>query len=167
MPYRVVLESGENLIFQAAIDEAQLGEPFLVALSDKALFFPKKRWFAVSDPYSTVRIDLSELREVAVRGSRSLALPLLGILFVGFGAAIVIESQFFSHDVIVGLRASVLGTAIVYGALGRQRLVASTVSAKLVWRRPMRAKPAGRKQLSNTLGQLLEACRRAGAYVPS
>jgi hypothetical protein len=167
MAYELNLEPGEKVIFESEIAEGDLGEPFLVAVSDRAVYFPRKKWFALSDPYRTLRLELSELREVSIRGSHSLVLMVLGALAAGGGVAVIAAAMTSFRDLTLGLKFGAFGVLLVWGAFGRQRIIASTVTTSYTWRRPLRASKEGRRLLSSTLHDLLSACRRVGVYVPS
>ena len=59
MPFEVNLEAGEQLILKYAFPQLEFG----FAVTDRAVFLPAKKWFAVSDLFYFHRVPISASAE--------------------------------------------------------------------------------------------------------
>jgi len=166
MPCEVTTEQGERVVFVEEIEDDEPGEPFLFAITDRAVYFPGKERFAVRDPYVTIRVPLSEVREFKVAPLYSLGLLVVGLLLAAAGVARFVEDPASWHKLVGGLHLGAAGVLMLVGVLGRKSLVMRTVTGRHAWRRPLYAKKVGRERLEVSLKRVVESCRNLNIPAP-
>lgn len=64
MPYTIELQHDEELLLDVNVVTSKKSKPFAFAVSNQALFLPREKVFAVSDPTYFERVPLSEVRTI-------------------------------------------------------------------------------------------------------
>src|SRR5947207_9851388 len=80
------LEPGETVLLHESYRPSQKSEPFAIAVSDRAVFIPAKKAFAVRDPYYFKRVPHARVHSVTVRKLNPVALWSLAVVMVVTGA---------------------------------------------------------------------------------
>ena len=65
MSYTVELQPAEELILNDGFQASAKSDPFWVAVSNRSLFLPRKKFFAVQDPYYLEKVPLSNVVSVS------------------------------------------------------------------------------------------------------
>ena len=87
MPFDVNLEEGERLLENLSFVVPKNSQVFHIAISDRALFLPRKKFFAVKDPSYSERVPLNRVREARVKKLSPFLLWTLALLMVVVGVA--------------------------------------------------------------------------------
>jgi hypothetical protein len=84
MPFVIEPEMGETIILEAEYAASEKSVPFAFGITNRAIFLPAKKTFAMKDPWYFRRVPLSDVREVRiavlaaiVQGSRSAGIHVL------------------------------------------------------------------------------------------
>ena len=160
MAYSMNVETGERVVLVQDVYEKLLGEPFFIAATDRALYFPVRKPFAISDPYATRRLPLSDVRQISVRSVRSPIPLILGLLLLLFGMYAVIDDFHKGRVPALGARHVFTASLLLIGLIGRRALVVDTVRGTHVWKYSTRQK--GRDILDGVFTRVLAACRTVG-----
>lgn len=171
MAYTVDLEPGENVLYQAKYQASDKSEPFALAVSNRAIFIPVKKTFALTnDPYSFRRVPLSDVRDVRVRRLRPFFRYALALVMVvaGIYTVIAMYSPEYTQNggrvrgwpfaVLVG------GLALPFAARGRHALVVSQPKSTYTWKPPFVLDGASKRRISEILTSVVEASRSAGVH---
>jgi len=136
-------QAGEELVFQGSFLAKKGVEPFAFALSNQAVYIPRKKLFAVSDPWYFERVPISQIREVALERLHPYLLWLLAIVFIAVGGVTsygMLQPEYRDHGGTVsgypfGLLA--VGLVLPFVARGRRRLVVSMIDDRFQWKAPL------------------------------
>jgi len=85
MAYTPELEAGEELAHQTELCCPAKAEPFCFAVSNRALYIPRKKLVALKDPYYFERVPHSGVREVSIERLRPYGWWVLAILMTAAG----------------------------------------------------------------------------------
>src|SRR5271165_1290320 len=86
MPFEINLEEGERLIASLSFVVPKDPEAFRIAVTDRAVFLPRKKFFAVKDPTYCERVLLSQVVDAKVKTLNPFFLWTLALLMVIAGA---------------------------------------------------------------------------------
>src|SRR5258708_38743472 len=67
MAYEVIPDRGEEVQARIEVNLSKRAQPFFFAVSNQALYIPRIKLIAKTDPYYFQRVLLSEVRYVAVK----------------------------------------------------------------------------------------------------
>jgi hypothetical protein len=98
MAYEVVPEPGEEVRY-IQLDLSRKVQPFHFAVSNRAIYIPRIKLIAKTDPFYFQRVPLDQVREVAVKRLRPYALWLLAALMIPAG---LLSSFFMMEGVMNG-----------------------------------------------------------------
>src|ERR1700722_14815098 len=85
MAYEVVSEPGETVQVNIQLILSKKAQPFFFAVSDRAIYIPRAKLIAKTDPYYFQRVRLEQVQRVAVKRLRPYALWLLAGLMIPIG----------------------------------------------------------------------------------
>jgi len=143
MAFTLKREDGEELIFHGSLELKKGREPFAFALSSRAVYLPRKKRFAVSDPYYFERVAISQIREVALERMRPYALWALAAVLILVGGITSYWMTQPSHQDAGGTVSVypfgliVAGLVIPFVARGRRRLIVTMIDNRFVWKAPL------------------------------
>jgi hypothetical protein len=165
------LEPGESVLLQESYQPSQKSEPFAITISDRALFLPSKRAFAVSDPYYYKRVPHGSVLSVSVRKLNPIGLWCLAAVLVVTGAltmvwmmAPVVSGEGGKiYGVPLGLL--VAGLVLPFAARGRRGLVIRHTDGTFRWKPVVVVDAASKGRAEAILVSVQEACRRTGLRV--
>ena len=87
MAYEVILEPGEELGARIELNVSSKAQPFSFAITNRAVYIPRVKLIAKSDPYYFQRVPLDQIHQVTVKRLRPYALWLLAALMIPAGLA--------------------------------------------------------------------------------
>jgi hypothetical protein len=140
VPFTVEHENGETLVFEDSFHLKKGADPFAFALSSRATYLPRKKRFAMKDPWYFERVPISQIREVSIERMRPYLLWLLALLFIVVGGVTSYWMMQSEHrdqgGMVSGLPFGILaiGLALPFVARGRRCLVVSMVEDRFVWK---------------------------------
>jgi len=171
MPFVVEPEAGETIILEAEYAASEKSEPFAFGVTNRAIFLPAKKAFAMKDPWYFRRVPLSDVREVRIRRLKPYVLTILGICMVAVGLYTGIEM--FNPDYLrAGGKMNGWPIAIFVGGLilpfiarGRFGLVVTLAKGKFRWKPPLVVDRASKENVAAVLAAIVQGCRSAGINV--
>jgi hypothetical protein len=171
MPFDIPLEPNEEMLLNEFYLPSKKSEPFAFGVSNRALFLPRKKTFAVKDPWYFQRVPLSEVQAVALRRIRPAGIWILSIVMVLSGALTTYWMLDPSNRA-PGSRVSgypiavfVVGLILPFAARGRYTLVVALTSGTFKWRPRVTVGVTSKAQAVAIQERILEACRRIGVLV--
>src|SRR5262245_41708856 len=171
MPFEVSLEPGEELILNELYLPSKKAEPFAFAVSGRAIFLPRKKTFAVRDPWYFQRVPLPQVQAVTLRRLRSGGVWILSAVMALVGA---FTTYWMLNPVNRGqggrvsgypVAVFVVGLMLPFLARGRYALVVSLTSGEFKWRPRITTGGAAKSEAVKLQERILEACRRVGSQV--
>ena len=176
MAYVPELEVGETLVLKLAFQVSIKDKPFNFAISNRAIYWPSTKAFAIDDATYFKRIQNNEIIEVSAKRLTPYGLWLLAPLIVLIGAvtgyyifAPVINHErdksvlsVFYHYV---LPVIVAGILMPFAARGRLGLEIKTQDNVYLWKSPLVIGSAPRKKIQTMLDEVLDACGKSGIRV--
>ena len=171
MPFEVVLEPGESLILNELYLASKKTEPFAFAVTDRAIFLPRKKTFAVKDPWFFQRVPLPQVQAVALKRLRSGGIWILSLMMVLIG---LLTTCWMLSPVnrAAGGRVSgypmavvVVGLILPFVARGRYALVVSLTSGTFKWRPRITVGGTGKAEAVALQERILQACGKVGIHV--
>ncbi len=171
MPFDVPLEQGEELLLNEFHRPTQKVEPFAFGVSNRAIFLPAKKIFAVRDPWHFRRVPLSEVQTVVLRRLRSIGVWVLSVVMVAAGLLttywMLSPANRSSGGRVSGypIAVVVVGLVLPFLARGRYALVVSLTSGSFKWKPPITVGGAGKSEGLAVQERILEACRKVGLHV--
>src|SRR5436309_14072524 len=85
MAYKVVPEPGEKVEAQIDLNLSKKAQPFSFSISDRALYIPRTKVIAKTDPFYFQRVPLDQVRHINVRRLRPYALWILAPIMILIG----------------------------------------------------------------------------------
>lgn len=171
MPFEVESEPGESIILCEAFRATEKAEPFAFAVSDRALYIPAKKLFAVRDPFYFRRVPLNQVQSASLERLRPTATWVISALLVVVG---LVTTYLMFEPLLAGRggRASgypiaivVVGLVLPFAARGRHALVISLTSGAFKWKPMLTVGGTGRVEGLAFQKRILEACRKAGVFI--
>ena len=155
------------------LDLSKKAQPFHFAVSNRAIFIPRIKLIAKTDPFYFQRVPLDQVREVTVRRLRPYALWLLAALMIPTGlASTVFMMEHALNDTAVGQEISgwpiavfVCGFLVPFVAKGRLALRIEFNDGSYRWKPPLVVDRRSKDKIRDTMRTILEACRRVGVTV--
>jgi hypothetical protein len=71
MAYEIILESGEEALARIELKLSKKAQPFSFAVSNRAIYIPRTKLIAKTDPYYFQRVPLNQIRYVSQIRCRS------------------------------------------------------------------------------------------------
>jgi len=171
MPFDISLEEDEQLIANLSFKASRNSAPFHIAVSNRAIFLPRKKFFAVKDPTYCERVPLSRVVEAKIKKLDPFILWSLALLMVVGGTATTglmllpilrgEGGQFSGYPPAVAL----VGLVIPFIASRRFGLSISMTDEAFLWKPPLLVDSASRRAVQLFLAQVAAAFRQAGVDV--
>ncbi len=148
-------------------------QPFFLAVSNRAIYIPRIKLIAKTDPYYFQRVRLEQVQQVTVKRLPPYALWLLAglMIFVGLVTIIrmvepVLRNEPGAHY-ISGWPISVFvcGFLVPFVAKGRFGLEISFSGRKYRWKPPLVVDKPSKQKIAEAFQTIIEACRKVGARV--
>ena len=173
MAYKVIPEPGEQVEAQVAVNVSKKSRPFFFAVSNRAVYIPRIKLIAKTDPYYFQRVPLDQIQEVIIGRLRPYGFWLLAALMIPAGliATISMMEPLLRQEPgmhrVSGWPISVLvcGFLVPVVARGRFGLKIQFRDGKYHWKPPLVVDRASRQQIVETLQKIVEACTRVGVRV--
>jgi hypothetical protein len=172
MAWTIETEPGEDVFLDAEYRASDKSEPFAIGISNRAVFLPAKKTFALTnDPYYFRRVPLSDVREVRVRRLKPLAMYLLAAIMVVVGLFTTVGMFTAAYQDADGrirgypLAVLVGGLVLPFAVRGRFGLVISQTTGTYKWKPPLVIDGASKQRIAQVLAAIVEASRRAGIPV--
>lgn len=173
MGYEVVPEPGEELILEVDLNLSEKARPFHFVVSNQAVYIPRVKLIAKTEPFYFQRVPLEEVHHVTITRIRPYVLWLLAGLMipVGFFSTFWMIEQALRrepgrHD-ISGWPISVFlcGFIVPFAARGRFALEIGFGSDRYRWKPPLVVDKTSKNKIAQTLREIVEACERVGLTV--
>ena len=171
MPFEINLEEGERLIASLSFVVPKDPEAFRIAVTDRAVFLPRKKFFAVKDPTYCERVLLSQVVDAKVKTLNPFFLWTLALLMVIAGAVttglMLLPVLRGEGGKVSGYRPAVAIVGLVIPFVSRRRygLSISIVDEAFLWKPRLHVDRASRTALNVFLTQAAVALRQAGVKV--
>jgi hypothetical protein len=173
MAYEPELEPGETLEFDTAFQVTAKTPAFHFALSNRAVFWPAKKMFAMTDATYFKRLRHDEVQEVCVKRLHPYGLWTLALLLVLAGAAMLylIYSPTPHHrqgdEIVTGWPFALIagGILLPFVARGRYGLEIRTHTDTYRWKPPLVVDKPSKGKVRMVLDEIVEACEGVGLRV--
>jgi hypothetical protein len=173
MAYEVVPEPGEEVEAKIELNLSKKARPFFFAVSNRAIYIPRIKLIAKTDPYYFQRVPLNQLRHLVVRRLRPYALWLLAGLMIPIGLVTtiwmmepVLRKEPGTHDISGWpIAVFVCGFLVPVAAKGRFGLEIWFNGGKYRWKPPLVVDRTSRRKITETFQTIIEACRKVGAPI--
>ena len=147
--------------------------PFFFAVSNRAIYLPRVKLIAKTDPYYFQRVPLNELRHIAVRRLRPYALWLLAGVMIPVGLLTtiwmmepVLRNEPGTHRISGWpIAVFVCGFLVPVAARGRFGLEVWFNGGKYRWKPPLVLDRPSKQKIVETFQTIIEACRKVGAPI--
>ena len=173
MAYEPELENGENVQLRVQLALSKKAQPFHLAISDRALYWPAIKLVAKSDPYYFRRITHNQIQEVEIRrlapyGFWALAavMVVVGLISTVFMMQPLLARTPGTHQVSGWPIAIFVGGLILpFAAKGRFGLRITTTQKTFKWKPPMIVDKISKDKVAETLTSIRTTCESAGLRV--
>ena len=165
MPFELKLEPGEELVVNEFYKPGRRSWPFAFAVSNKALFLPIKKSFAIVDPWYFRRVPLSDVRKVEFRELNSASGRVMGIILALLGSCLIYVT--IDNDKgfpVYGILITALGLFMPFLVPRRHGLIVELNNGSFIWRPPIMFGPA-HMQILAVQERILQACKKVGLPV--
>jgi hypothetical protein len=171
MPFVIEPEMGETIILEAEYAASEKSVPFAFGITNRAIFLPAKKTFAMKDPWYFRRVPLSDVREVRIRRLKPHVLTIVGICMVVVGLYAGIGM--FNADYLRGggkisgwpIAIFVGGLILPFIARGRFGLVVTLARGKFRWKPPLVVDRPSKENIAAVLAAIVQGSRSAGIHV--
>jgi len=173
MAYEVLPEPGEEVEARIELNLSKKAQPFFFAVSNRAIYIPRIKFIAKTDPYYFQRVPLGELRHVTVRRLRPYALWVLALLMVPVGIVTtifmmepVLKNAPGRHEISGWPIAVAVGGLLLFGAArGRFGLEISFNDGRYRWKPPLVVDKRSKEKIAETFQTIIAACKKVGVSV--
>jgi hypothetical protein len=173
MAYDIVPESGEQVEARIELNLSKKAQPFHFAVSNRALYLPRIKLIAKTDPYYFQRVRLEQVQEVEVKRLAPYAFWLMAGLMICVG---LITTIFMMEPVLRNepgthrisgwpIAVFVCGFLVPFAAKGRFGLEVRFSDGKYRWKPPLVVDRASKQQIAETFQTIIEACEKVGVRV--
>jgi hypothetical protein len=171
MPFDLSLEEGERLIANLSFVVPKDPAAFHIGITNRAVFLPRRKFFAVKDPTYSERVPLNRVVEAKVKRLNPFLLWTLAVLMVAVGTVTTLlmmlpvfrgESGHLSG---YPPALAVVGLMIPFVSRRRYGLSISIVGETFLWKPRLHVDRASRNALQVFLTQTGDALREAGVNV--
>jgi hypothetical protein len=171
MAYHVTLEPGERLEAQIELNLSKKAQPFHFAISNRAIYVPRIKLIAKTDPFYFQRVPLEQIQQVSVRRVRPYALWLLAALMVPVGLVStismmepVLQNAPGTHQVSGWpIAVFVCGFLVPIAAKGRLALEITFSGGSYRWKPSLVIDKGSKLKISHTFETIVQACKGVGA----
>ena len=148
-------------------------QPFHFAVSNRALYLPRIKLIAKTDPYYFQRVRLEQVQEIEVKRLAPYAFWLLAGLMICVG---LITTIFMMEPVLRNepgthrisgwpIAVFVCGFLVPFAAKGRFGLEVRFSDGKYRWKPPLVVDRASKQEIAETFQTIIQACEKVGARV--
>jgi hypothetical protein len=173
MAYEVVPESSEELALKIKLNLSTKAQPFYFAVTNRAIYIPRIKLIAKSDPFYFQRVSLDQVRHVAVKRLRPYGLWLLAAVMVVVG----LLTTFWMMEGILGngsetrhvsgwpIAIFVCGFLVPFAAKDRFGLEIWFEGGRYHWKPPLVVDRMSKQRIAGTLQIIIDACARVGVPI--
>jgi hypothetical protein len=173
MAYEVVSEPGETVQANIRLKLSKKAQPFFFAVSDRAIYIPRIKLIAKTDPYYFQRVRLEQIQHVAIKRLPPYALWLIGGLMIPIGLVTtiwmmepVLRNEPGAHQISGWpIAVFVCGFLIPFAAKGRFGLDICFSDGKYRWKLPLVVDKESKQKVAETIQSIVEACGKVGVRV--
>jgi len=173
MAYIIVPEPGEAVEAQIELNLSEKAQPFYFAVSNRAIYIPRIKLIAKTDPYYYERITLDRLREVTVKRLPPFALWALAGLMIFTGCLTtawmmepVVRNEPGTHRISGWpIAVFVCGFLVPLAARGRHGLEVRFDSGRFRWKPPLVVDKSSKQKVAEVFQTIIEACRKVNVSV--
>ena len=173
MAYHVTLEAGEELEAQIDLNLSKKAQPFSFAISNQAIYIPRIKLIAKTDPYYFQRVPLHQVQRVTVRRLRPYALWLLAALMVPAGLVStiwmmepVLRNEPGTHQLSGWpIAVFVCGFLVPIAAKGRFALEIEFTGGIYRWKPPLVVDKDSKVKIWCAFETIVGTCKRLGTAV--
>ena len=173
MAYEVVTEPGEEVAASIALKLSKKAQPFFFAVSNRAIYIPRTKLIAKTDPYYFQRVRLEQVQQVTVRRLPPYALWVLAGLMISIG---LLTTIWMMEPVLRNepgtyrisgwpIAVFICGFLVPLAAKGRFGLEVGFSNGKYRWKPPLVVDGASKQKIAKTIQTIVEACEKVGVRV--
>ncbi|MGZ4960958.1 MAG: hypothetical protein ACXWDN_17890 [Limisphaerales bacterium] len=170
MAYEVNCEPGEIVEADIQLNLSKKARPFFFAITNKAVYIPRIKLVAISDPFYFQRIPVDQVRQISVKRIRPFALWVLAALMVVVGLLTTFwMMQPVLTDVpgkhrISGWPISVFicGFIVPFAARGRAALEVRFNGGRYRWKPPLVVDKPSKQRVTETFDTIIAASKNVG-----
>lgn len=173
MAYDIIPEPAEHLEARIRLNLSKKAQPFHFGVTNRALYIPRIKLIAKTDPYYFQRVRLEQVQEVKVKRIPPYALWILAALMISVGLVTtiwmmepVLRSEPGTHRVSGWpIAVFVCGFLVPFAAKGRFGLEVSFSGGRYRWKPPLVVDRASKQKIAETFQTIIEACEKVGTRV--
>lgn len=173
MAYIPELEPNEKIALQIAFKVSEKAAAFNFAISDRALYWPATKAFAMNDATYFKRLRNNEISEVCVRRLPPYGLWIFAaiMILVGLATAVfmfipLINQEPGEHRVSGWPFAIIVGGILMpFATKGRLGLEVRTQSKNFRWKPPLVVDKASKQKIQAVFDKIADACEKSGLRV--
>ncbi|HWQ92390.1 MAG TPA: hypothetical protein VN673_12010 [Clostridia bacterium] len=173
MAYEIIPESGEQVEARIELNLSKKAQPFHFAVTNRALYIPRIKLIAKTDPYYFQRVRLDQVQEVKVKRLAPYAFWLLAGLMICVG---LVTTVFMMEPVLRNepgthrisgwpIAVFVCGFLVPFAAKGRFGLEIRLSNGNYRWKPPLVVDRASKQKIAETFQTIIQACEKVGARV--
>jgi hypothetical protein len=173
MAYIPELEPNETLALHIELKVSKKAAPFNFAVSNRAVYWPATKAFAMRDATYFRRIRNDEISEVSVKRLPPYGYWVIAALMVLVGTVIsylmlvpLINREPGEHQVSGWPFAIIVGGILMpFAARGRRGLEVQTLNKTYRWKPPFVIDTASKQNIQTTLDRIADACSKSGLRI--
>ena len=173
MAYEVITEPGETVQTSIQLRLSKKAQPFFFAVSDRAIYIPRVKLIAKTDPYYFQRVPLDQIQHVAVKRLPPYVLWLLAGLMIPIGLLTtywmmepVMRHEPGEHRISGWpIAVFVCGFLVPVAARGRFGLDINFRDGRFRWKPPLVVDSTSKQKIADTLQSIIAACEKGGTRV--
>lgn len=173
MAFKPELEPNEKLALQIAFKVSEKSPAFNFAVSDRAIYWPAIKAFAINDATYFKRIRNNEVSEVCVHRLPPYGFWVVAVLMVlvGLATAYFMFAPLISHEPgehrVSGWPIAILvgGILLPFAAKGRLGLEVRTHGKNFRWKPPLVVDKVSKQKIQATFDEIFAACDKSGLRV--
>jgi hypothetical protein len=173
MAYEVVPEAGETVQASIQLSLSKKAQPFCFAVSDRAIYIPRIKFIAKTDPYYFQRVRLEQVQHVTIKRLPPYALWLLAGLMIPIGLVTtiwmmepVLRNQPGTHHISGWpIAVFVCGFLVPFVAKGRFGLDISFSDGRYRWKPPLVVDKVSKQGVAEAIQRIVEACEKVGVRI--
>lgn len=173
MAYEVNLETGEEVAAQIELDLSKKAQPFFFTVSNRAMYIPRIKFIAKTDPFYFQRVPLAQIRHVAVTRLRPYGLWILAAVMIAVGLVTTVwmMEQALRNEAserhISGwpIAVFVCGFLVPFAAKGRFGLEVWFDGGKYRWKPPLVVDRPSKQRVTETFQTIVAACMKVGVSI--
>jgi hypothetical protein len=173
MAYEIIPEAGEQIEAQIQLKLSKKAQPFHFGVTNRALYIPRIKLIAMTDPFYFQRVRLEQIQEVRVKRIAPYALWVLAALMILLGLVTtiwmmepVLRNEPGTHRVSGWPIAVFLcGFLVPFAAKGRFGLEVCFSDGKYRWKPPLVVDGKSKQEITETFQIIIDACEKVGTRV--